>query len=105
MKYVIAQISGRQLVLKPGEWYDINHIKNGQLGDFIYLRKILLFRQADQIQLGTPFLKESIIPVKLIQEVKGKKVLVLKTKPKKKYTRIKGHRSKYTRIQIDQLNY
>jgi large subunit ribosomal protein L21 len=35
------------------------------------------------------------------QEVKGDKITVLKTKPKKKYTRTRGHRQSYTRVMIE----
>lgn len=41
MKYAIAQTSGKQFLLKPGQWYDVDFINNGNLGDFIYLNKIL----------------------------------------------------------------
>jgi large subunit ribosomal protein L21 len=103
MKYAIAQTSGKQFLLKPGQWYDIDFIKNGNLGDFIYLNKVLFFRNDDKIQLGKPFLDESIIPAKIIQQVKGKKITVLKTKPKKKYTRTRGHRQAYTRVLIENI--
>ena len=101
MKYVIAQTSGKQYLLKPGEWYDIDFIRKGILGDFLYFKKVLFFRKENQIQLGKPFLIQSQIPAKIIQQVKGKKITVLKTKPKKKYTRTRGHRQLYTRVQID----
>ena len=105
MKYVIAQTSGKQFLLKPGQWYDVDFIKNGSLGDFIYLNKILFFRKNNQIQLVKPFLENSQISAKIIQaEVKGPKITVLKTKPKKKYTRTRGHRQSYTRVQIDSLD-
>ena len=101
MKYAIAQTSGKQFLIKPGHWYDVDFISNGNIGDIIYLNKILLFRNENKIQLGKPFLKNSKIAAKIIQQVKGKKITVLKTKPKKKYTRTKGHRQLYTRIQIE----
>jgi large subunit ribosomal protein L21 len=101
MKYAIAQTSGKQLLIKPGQWYDVDFIQKGQVGDFIYLNKILLFRNENKIQLGKPFLLNSKIPAKIIQQVKGKKMTVLKTKPKKHYTRTRGHRQLYTRVQID----
>ena len=104
MKYAIAQTSGKQFLLKPGQWYDIDFIKNGNLGDFIYLNKILFFRNNEKIQLGKPFLEESLIPAKIIQQVKGKKITVLKTKPKKKYTRTRGHRQAYTRVLIENIS-
>ncbi len=34
MKYAIAQTSGKQFLVKPGEWYDVDLIKNVNLGDF-----------------------------------------------------------------------
>jgi len=104
MKYAIAQTSGKQFLLKPGEWYDIDFIKNGEVGDYLSFNKILFFRKENQIQLGHPFLLNSQIPAKIIQQVKGRKITVLKTKPKKKYTRTRGHRQSYTRVQIEKLN-
>jgi large subunit ribosomal protein L21 len=103
MKYAIVQISGKQFLLKPGQWYDIDFIKDATLGDFLYFNKILLFRNDDKIQLGKPFLSKSKIYAKIIQQIKGKKITVLKTKPKKHYTRTRGHRQSFTRIQIDNL--
>jgi large subunit ribosomal protein L21 len=103
MKYAIAQTSGKQFLLKPGQWYDVDFINDANIGDFIYLNKILFFRNQNKIQLGQPFLENSQIPAKIIQQVKGKKIMVLKTKPKKKYTRTRGHRQPYTRVQIDTL--
>jgi len=101
MKYAIAQTSGKQFLLKPGQWYDVDYIKNVNLGDFISIKKILFFRKNNAIQLGEPFLGKSEIPAKIIQQDKRKKIIVLKTKPKKKYTRTRGHRQPYTRVQID----
>ena len=103
MKYAIAQTSGKQFLLKPGQWYDVDFIKDASIGDVIFLNKILFFRNQNKIQLGQPFLENRQIPAKIIQQVKGKKITVLKTKPKKKYTRTRGHRQAYTRVQIDSL--
>lgn len=101
MKYAIVQTSGKQFIVKPGEWYDMNFIKEGEIGDFINLNKILFFKNINKAQLGKPFLASSELYGKIIQQVKGKKITVLKTKPKKKYTRTKGHRQLYTRIKIE----
>ena len=76
MKYAIAQTSGKQFLVKPGEWYDIDYIRNGEVGDYIYLNKILFFRNENKIQIGKPFLTESKISAKIIQHVKGKKITV-----------------------------
>jgi large subunit ribosomal protein L21 len=101
MKYAITHHSGTQYLIKPGEWYDVDYLKNGKIGDYFYFKKILLFKKEKNIQLGKPFLGKSEISAKILEQVKGPKITVLKTKPKKKYTRIRGHRQKYTRVIID----
>lgn len=102
MKYAIAQTAGKQLLVKPGQWYDVDYINNVNVGDYIYFNKILFFRKENKVQIGKPFLLNSQITGKVIQqEVKGNKITVLKTKPKKKYTRTRGHRQAYTRIMIE----
>lgn len=104
MNYAIAQTSGKQILVKQGQWYDVDYICQGNLGDVISLNKILFFKKENKIQLGKPFLESSKIPATIIQQVKGPKITVLKTKPKKKYTRTRGHRQSYTRIKIDSLD-
>jgi len=74
------------------------------LGNFIIFNRILFLKKKNQIQLGKPFLPNSQVSAKIIQQVKGPKITVLKTKPKKKYTRTRGHRQAFTRVQLDQLN-
>lgn len=100
MKYAIAQTSGKQFLFKPGEWYDIDYIKEANIGDYVNFNKILFFRKENKIQLGQPFLENSQIAGQILQHVKGEKITILKTKPKKKYTRTRGHRQAYTRVKI-----
>ena len=83
MRYAIVQTSGKQMFLTPGLWYDVDYIHGAGLGDYVYLSKILFFRKNDSLQLGEPFLPCCRISAKIIQQVKGKKITVLKTKPKK----------------------
>ena len=101
MDYAITQTSGKQFVLKQNQWFDMDLVGKAVIGDFLCLNKVLFFRKDNKVQLGKPFLTESLIPVKVIQQVLGDKITVLKTKPKKKYTRTRGHRQKFTRVLTD----
>lgn len=100
MKYLILHLSGKQVLIKPGQWYDMDFIKKGNLGDSISLKRVLLYRQATRLQVGKPFLRDGKLTSQIIQTIKGRKLIVLKTKPKKNYTRVKGHRQRYTRVQF-----
>lgn len=100
MIYSINQISGKQLIIQPNQWYDIDFIKNAKIGDSILLKKTLFLRQKNYIQLGNPFLSSCKIFGTILNHVTHKKLMVIKTKIKKHYTRTRGHKQKYTRIKI-----
>jgi large subunit ribosomal protein L21 len=100
MNYAITQTSGKQYLFMPGKWYDLDYIKKAKPGDFVFFEQILLYKKEEKIQIGKPFLENCQIVGQVTQEIKGKKITILKTKPKKNYTRTRGHRQKYTRINI-----
>ena len=103
MSYFVIYNSGKQTVFNLGEWYDIDSLKTASAGKILYLKKILFYRKEKKFQLGYPFLEKAGIGATIIQQVKGKKIKVLKTKPKKNYTRARGYRSLYTRIQFEKF--
>ena len=98
MKYIIAQLSGKQFFFEKNLWYDINFVKREKKDFFISLEKLLLYKKEFKIQIGKPFLLNSSIGAWIISDVLGKKLVIAKVKKKKNYTRIKGYRQKYTRI-------
>jgi len=63
--YAITQTSGKQFLLKPNYWYDIDFINllglKEKKGEFLTLDKILFLKNEEKIQLGYPFLKKSKI--------------------------------------------
>mgnify|MGYP006189881097 CR=1 FL=1 len=100
MKYALVQVSGKQIAINFGDWFDIDYIKQGNIGDYILLNKILFFKKENMFQIGKPVLKSCNIYAKIIQQIFGKKIKVLKKKKKKNYTRMQGHRQMFTRILV-----
>jgi large subunit ribosomal protein L21 len=98
MEYIIAQISGKQYLMELNKWYDIDFIRDVKINDIVVFNKILLFYKNNKVQLGYPFLSNMNIYAKILKQVKSKKIIILKTKPKKHYTRTHGHRQNFTRI-------
>mgnify|MGYP003387283584 CR=1 FL=1 len=98
MVYALVQISGKQTIIKYDKWFDVDYIKQGNIGDYILLNKILFFKKKNKFQIGKPILKKCNIYVKIIQQIVGEKIKILKTKKKKNYTKTQGHRQLFTRL-------
>jgi len=72
-------------------------------GDSIDLGCVLLIADGDKVTVGTPTVEGAKVVATSQGEGKGKKVTVLKYKPKVRYRKKTGHRQLYTRLVIDQI--
>jgi len=55
---------------------------------------------AGKMDIGYPLIKGAKVTGKVLKQGKGKKVIIFKYKPKKRYKIKKGHRQQFTEVQI-----
>ena len=67
------------------------------------MERVLLIADGDNLTMGTPIVEGAKVIATAQSEGKGKKVTVLKYKPKVRYTRKTGHRQPYTRLAIEEI--
>jgi len=75
----------------------------GKKNDEVKFDKVLLLRKNDKIEIGKPFISKAVVEGKILSQSKGKKVLILKYKPKTRYKVKKGHRQPYTEVEITKI--
>jgi large subunit ribosomal protein L21 len=68
------------------------------------LKKVLLINKEKNIELGYPYLENAKIEATVLDHLLGKKIVIYKMKPKKKYRKKNGHRQKLTRLLINTIN-
>jgi large subunit ribosomal protein L21 len=102
MKYAIVEISGRQVWIETGKYYDFNRIST-DLGKQITLNRVLLFNNEGNVLIGQPYLESVKIKGKILEHFRGKKTIVYKMRPKKKTRKKQGHRQELTRVFIDDI--
>ena len=97
--YATVEISGTQLIIEPGRFYDVNYIP-GKIGDIITLDKVLLSEFSTISLVGKPYLKNVKIYAVLLKHLRSRKTIVYKMRPKKKTRKKQGHRQNLTRVQV-----
>lgn len=100
--YVIFESSGKQYKATAGDIVDIEKI-NVPADEPIEIKDVLMIVDGDQVRVGTPKIEDAVIVGHVVDQVKGKKITVFKSKKRKGYQRKIGHRQKYLRIQIDDI--
>ncbi|MGD2156015.1 MAG: 50S ribosomal protein L21 [Anaerolineales bacterium] len=102
MQYAIVESGGKQYKVIPGSSIEVDRLPF-EVGKQITLDQVLLVAEDDKIQVGTPVVKGASVEATITEHFKGRKIIVFKYKPRKRYRRKYGHRQRYTRLQIDSI--
>lgn len=101
--YALVECKGKQYKVEKGNVLNVDRI-DAKEGDVITLDKVLLVSDEGNVKVGSPFVDGVSVKAKVEGDVRGKKVLVFKYKPKKDYHRFLGHTPEYTRIKIEDIS-
>ncbi len=102
MKYAIIEDGGKQFKAVEGGVIDVD-LYPVEVGDQVDLEQVLLIADDGKVTVGSPFVAGAKVQATVLAMVKGPKVVTFKYTPKKRYRVKKGHRQKYTRLQIDTI--
>jgi large subunit ribosomal protein L21 len=96
--YWLVELNNKQYKIEAGEPVLVDKLDAKQDSE-INIDKVLLMRgDKDEVQVGTPYLKDFKLKAKVLGNVSGKKVRVFKYKRRKDYRRTIGSRPQYTQI-------
>lgn len=100
--FAIVKIGGTQYKVSVGDQFDVAKLE-GKKGGKVVFDGVLLTSRKGKVAIGTPEVKGAKVEAKILGEVKGKKIRVFKYKAKSRYRKTKGHRQKYTKIEITKV--
>lgn len=97
--YAIVEIAGQQFKVSKDQKVFVHRLE-GKEGDAVTFAKVLMLDDAGTITLGAPAIEGASVEAKVLQHLKGDKVIVFKKKRRKGYKVKNGHRQSLTQIQI-----
>jgi len=100
--YAIVDIAGKQFKVAKDQYIYAPRME-GEAGAAVSFDKVLLVADGDSIQIGAPTVSGFKISGKILEHVRGNKVIVFKKKRRKGYMVKNGHRQQFTKVQIDTL--
>jgi len=101
--YAIIETGGKQYKVGPGQVIDVDRLDVAE-GDTVELDRVLLIaNDDDKVTVGTPTVEGAKVVATSQGTGKGKKIIVFKYKPKRRYRKKTGHRQLYTRLAVDKI--
>lgn len=101
--YAIVEIAGQQFKVSKDLKVYVHRLTNEE-GSKVSFDKVLLLDENGTITLGAPAIEGASVEAKVLQHLKGDKVIVFKKKRRKGYKKRNGHRQYLTQIVIEGIN-
>jgi len=102
MKFAIVEQGGKQYRVAEGGTIEVDRLQN-EVGDTLVMEDVLLSVNDGQVTIGTPLIEGAKVQAKVVDHLKGRKILVFKYRPKQRYRVKSGHRQQYTRLLIESI--
>lgn len=100
--YVIVDIAGQQMKVEQGQEVFVHRLE-GEEGDKLEFDKVLLVDNEGKVKVGKPIVKGAKIDAKIVNHLRGDKVVVFKKKRRKGYQKSNGHRQDLTKVLIETI--
>ena len=101
--YSIIEQGGFQYKVTPGATIQVPLI-DAEKGSEISIPRVLLTVDGATVNVGTPCVKNASVTAKVLEHIKGDKILIVKKHRRKDYQRVNGHRQQYTKLEIVSVN-
>ncbi|NJN43690.1 MAG: 50S ribosomal protein L21 [Anaerolineae bacterium] len=102
MKYAIVESGGKQYKAFEGETIEVDRLPL-EVGTTVELDQVLLVTNDGSFRIGTPLVDGAKVKATVVNQIRGRKILVFKYKTRVRYRRTKGHRQHYTLLKIDEI--
>jgi len=100
--YAIVETGGKQYKVGPDSTFVVEKIE-GKKDDEVILTNVLMVDKLGDKKIGSPYIDNARVRTKIVEQGKGRKIVVFKYKPKKKYRVKTGHRQPYTRLKVTEI--
>ena len=98
--YAIVEIAGQQFKVSKDLKVYVHRLANEE-GSKVSFDKVYLVDDNGSITIGAPAIEGASVEAKVLQHLKGDKVIVFKKKRRKGYKKRNGHRQYLTQIVIE----
>lgn len=101
--YAIIETGGKQYPVSPGETVRVEKL-DGEVGSTVEFKNVLAISPDDGGLLAGADAQSATVTGTIVDQARGKKIIIYKFKRRKMYRRKNGHRQDYTQIKIEGIN-
>jgi len=97
--YAIVKTGGKQYRVAPEDIIRVEKL-NGEPGDVVVLEEVLMVSTDAGTEVGAPLVEGAAVSCEIVEQGRGRKIIIFKKKRRKHYRRKKGHRQHFTALKV-----
>lgn len=94
---------GKQFSVSEGDVLIVNRYPDTEAGSTLEFKEVLATGEGENFKVGTPYLAGASVSAKVLENKRGKKVIVFRKKKRKGMERKRGHRQELSVIKIESI--
>ena len=99
----IFKTGGKQYSVKAGQILKVEKLE-GNKGDNISFKNVLAVSDASKNTIGAPLIEGAVVEAKILEQIRGNKIIVFKKRKRQNYRSTQGHRQYLTVLQIESIS-
>jgi large subunit ribosomal protein L21 len=103
VRCAVIKTGGKQYRVVENETVVVEKLL-GEVGERVALGQVLMIKDGEQIYWGDPCVEGSGVTAQIVQQGRGKKIIVFKHKRRKNYRKKQGHRQYFTKLRIENIS-
>jgi len=100
--YAVVKTGGKQYKVAKDDKIIVDRLE-AEAGSALVLDEVLMVANGDQVNVGSPTVKDAVVGATVLRHTRGDKIMVFRRKRRKNFRRIRGHRQDFTLIQITDI--
>lgn len=100
--YAVIRTGGKQYRVAPDDVIEIEKVA-GEAGEIVQFGEVLMLGGDGSPELGAPLISGACVAGEVVEQTRGRKILVFKKKRRQNYRRKKGHRQLLTAVRITEI--
>lgn len=102
MRYAVIKTGGKQYLVHPGQKLKVEKLDAAE-GGIVSFDEVLLTADGDDVKIGAPRVEGVRVEARVLTQARSKKVIVFKYRPKARSRVKRGHRQRFTEVEISKI--
>ena len=87
----VFKTGGKQYSVKAGQILKVEKLE-GKKGDSVSFKDVLAVSENTQNTIGSPLVSGAVVEAKILDQIRGNKIIVFKKRKRQNYRSTQGHR-------------